>query len=497
MDENLLLHGREVARRLNWRVQMTIPSILAAGEMFSLRLTTFGPDSLPSGDWPGEIVFGGSSGIEGLPRSIRIPPESDGMIELDGLEAVGPDFAMVRARVEGSDVLSNPAWVVDEPPYRLYWGDLHIHTTYSNCCAWSCRDPEFAYAFARDATHLDFAAAADHLRGIAAEPGRWQRLKQLVKQYDDPGRFVPLLAFESSHKAGYGGDNNAYFFGAEGDYFWVDREDMRGAGPAIELERLWQFLTETGQEWITVPHHTGRAGKYRSFADAVYDPRREPLFEVYSAWGSSEMRNSDFPLHAGNTDQPAYFVDALRRGFRYGLIASSDDHTTLPGAESRNWGLSYGAQAISGYHRMGVAALRAEKLTRDAIWQAMKRRDTYGSTLARTVLDVRIGDLTMGRQGKISPADPLRKSRRIRVRASIADQNAADVVLIRNGLEIDRRGIQRGAAVAEVTFEDDSSLDEIAVREAPFHLEPFVVYYVRVQTDKRETQWTSPIWLDL
>jgi len=493
MDQRLLAQGRNVARRLNRRIQMTIPSILAAGETFSGPP----PPGPPSGDFEGTIAFEGSTGIEGLPASVRFAPASKGMMEIAGLKAVGPEYAVVRADIDGIAIQSNPAWVLPEPESRLYWGDIHVHTTYSNCSAWSCKDPEFAYAYARDAAHLDFAAAADHLRGIASDPRRWPRLQQLAAQYDEPGRFTAFLAFESSHRTGFGGDNNAYYLQTDGPHFWLDRDDMRGAVPAVPLQTLWEFLDATGRTYFTAPHHTGRAGKYRSFADAPYDARREPLFEIYSAWGSSEMRHTAFPLHAGNAETPAYFADALRAGCRYGVIASSDDHTTLPGGESRNWGTALGPAALSGYHHMGLAAVRADELTRPALWQALTGRNTYGTTFARTIVDLRLGDLAMGQEAEVRPADPLRRKRRIRVRLSIADQRAATVVLVRNGRDIARQAIKPAYPIAEAIFEEETPLDEIALREAPFHPQPFVVYYARIETARHQAQWTSPIWLDL
>lgn len=502
MDPDVLAAGREAARLATRRLQLTIPSVLAAGEEFDLRIAVFAPDFLPDDDFDAEIVFGGSAGVEKLPRSVRLAKGSGGMAAVEGLRAAGAGAAVVRGDVAGTiaKVQSNPAWVFDEPPFRVYWGDLHVHSTYSNCHAWACRDPRFAYEFARGPAHLDFAAVADHLRGITSEPDRWDRLRELARAYDEPGRFVPFLAFESSHRRGFGGDNNAYYRGFDGPYFWVDRQDMRGNNPAVPLEELWRFLDGTGEACFTAPHHTGRAGKYRSFGDAVYDAQREPLFEVYSAWGSSEMRHSRFPLSGGNTDEPAYFVDALQAGCRYGVIASSDDHTTLPGGESRNWNTPLAGQGLNGYHHMGLAAVRADELTRASLWQAMVARSTFGTTFARTLVDVRLGELAMGQEARVGRRDALRKRRRIDVGLLPARHGEVHVVLMRNGEEFQRQtlpGDRPPQAVEAVAFTDADDLDAVAIREAPFHPAPFVVYYVRVEMPSLQTQWTSPIWLDL
>ena len=77
-----------------------------------------------------------------------------------------------------------------------------------------------------------------------------------------------------------------------------------------------------GKPYMTIPHHTGRAAKNRTFEEDYYDAEREPLFEIFSSWGSSENRWNCFPMSNGNSDDPAYFVDAVKAGCRYGVIAS-------------------------------------------------------------------------------------------------------------------------------------------------------------------------------
>lgn len=496
MDPRIIDGAQDALLWTTWRLQLTIPSILATGEEFALRITALGPDGLPSGGFPREIVFEASPGIEGLPESVRFLLADGGQIVLESLRGVGPGHAFVVAQPEGcpSEVYSNPAWVVDEPPYRIYWGDLHVHTTYSNCSAWACKDPEFCYAYARDATHLDFAAPADHLRGIASEEGRWARLQELVRLYDEPGSFVPFLGFESSHKTGFGGDNNAYFLESDAPYFWLKREDMRGTSPEVSLQQLWDFLDSTGRDYFTAPHHTGRSGKYRSFGDPVYDPEREPVFEIFSMWGSSESRWNRFPLYAGNSDEPCYFQDALRAGCRYGVIASSDDHRTLPGGEGKAR-QALGFNNLATYVHHGLAGVRAQELTRESLWEALRARSCYATTQARVLLDVQIGDVSMGQEGSVEKSDLLHQRREVRVKALTTEPARIDVVLVRNGEEVQRE--QWDPDAPEFVFEDTAPLDDIAIRDARFHPEPFVVYYVRLENQFNQTQWSSPIWLDL
>ena len=504
MNNELLEAARATAELIGARIHIAIPSVLAEGEVFTARVSITGPDALPLDSARHVLKFQGSCGIEGLPEALEIPPgQSSGAIA--GLRAVGPDTALIQAKVACRNPLrptatipSNPAWVFKEPPYRLYFGDLHVHTTYSNCSAWRCLPPEWCYAYARDVSLIDFAAPADHLRGIHADSQRWADLQRLARLHNSPGEFVTFLAFESSHAQGFGGDNNVYYLDDDAPHFWVDRDDMCGGSPEVHLKDLWAQLDGNRKPYFTVPHHTGRARKYRSWDEDYHDPEREPLFEVFSGWGSSEMRHSRFPISGGNNNAPSYYVDALKAGARFGVIASSDDHTTLPGSVHRGAMHPFRIPSAGGYAHKGLAAIQAPELTRQALFDAMRRRNTYATTNARSLLEIKIGDVSMG---QAVPADlTLRSQRDLRVRFTLDNSDAARITLMRNGVPLDAKshsGPELMTVVNEVSFIDADDLEKVALRGAKYHPAPFVVYYARIEDANGEHQWTSPIWIDL
>lgn len=506
MRPQLLDETRQLTEVTSRTVNMVIPSILQEGEEFSLRISVTGPDALPCENFTNRLVFEDCRGVEGLPSSYAME-KGQWAAELTGLRATGPEVALVRARVEGSAhgpadpvIESNPAWVLEDPPYRLFWGDLHVHTKFSNCGAWRSKSPEWCYAYAREVSFLDFAAIADHLRGIASDPVRWPETQRLARDFHEPGRFVTVLGFESSHKKNYGGDNNAYYLHDDAPYFWLDRDDMRGISPEVHLKELWEFLDQQESPYITIPHHTGRAGKNRTFEEDYYDPEREPLFEMFSSWGSSESRWNCFPMSGGNNDEPAYFVDALQAGCRFGVIGSSDDHATLPGGVNNHRGLPFGPSRLYGNSHKGLAAIRARELTRGALFEAMRTRDTYATTLARSLLEVRIGDAQMGQEVPVGAGDPLRKLREVTVRFTPDRMGAVNATLVRNGIDLcseSLRGPDLGASVSELTFQDGDDLEAAAIRGAKFQPTPFVAYYVRILGSDGSCQWSSPIWLDV
>ncbi|MFO7871389.1 MAG: hypothetical protein R6V03_08160 [Kiritimatiellia bacterium] len=499
MDET-----RSVAELINTRIQIVIPSILAEGETFSAGISVTGSDALPLAGTGHTLNLENSMGIEGLPSTFRLDPgESTGAIT--GLEATGPETALIRARVEGTgirgrtaDITSNPAWVFKDPPYRLFWGDIHVHTSYSNCHAWRCLDPEWCYMYARDVSLLDFAAPADHLRGIVSDRKRWPRLQELARSCNEPNRFVTFLAFESSHAQGWGGDNNVYYLDDDAPYFWVEREDMHGTAPRVHLRDLWKQLDGNKKAYFTIPHHTGRARKYRSWDEDYYDPEREPLFEIYSSWGSSEKRHSRLPVSGGNNEAPSYFVDALKAGTRFGVMASSDDHATLPGGVHHHRIEPFRNPTLNGFSHKGLSAVRTGELTRESLFRAMRQRNVYASTHSRSIVDMKVNDIPMGRE---APADKaLNSGRTVRVLFTPDVAPGGKIILMRNGEEfasMTAGGPEAMAAVNEVLFRDDEPLEKAALRDSKFHPEPFVVYYARIESSDGSHQWTSPVWIDV
>jgi hypothetical protein len=210
------------------------------------------------------------------------------------------------------------------------------------------------------------------------------------------------------------------------------------------------------------------------------------------------MRWSRFPVSGGNNDAQTYFVDALKAGARFGVIASSDDHNTLPGSVHQGSIQPFSYAAMRGYAQKGLAAVRAPSLTREALFDAMMHRRTYGTTHCRSLLDVALGDAAMG---EVIEADgSLRGKRTIEVAYTPENARSANVILMRNGERFAAErvsGPDIAGAVNRVTFEDTDDLEAIALRDRPFHPDPFVVYYVRIEDMLGAHQWSSPIWVDL
>ena len=90
----------------------------------------------------------------------------------------------------------------------------------------------------------------------------------------------------------------------------------------------------------------------------------ERTVEVHSTWGTFEWL-----LH-----------DAFDKGYRVGVVCHSDDHKGRPGA-TRPGASTFGAIG-------GLTCYFMPELTRDALFEALRQRQHYGTTGTRIFIDL-------------------------------------------------------------------------------------------------------------
>ena len=114
-----------------------------------------------------------------------------------------------------------------QTPYHLLFGELHGHTNLSD----GTGDIDSYFQTARDRAGLDFCAVSDHDHGGLGKPElwgeKWERTKEAVRAYDQPGRFTTLLAYERDSYPWY---NNLviYFSHHHGEMFVGERPGEKG-----------------------------------------------------------------------------------------------------------------------------------------------------------------------------------------------------------------------------------------------------------------------------
>ena len=302
---------------------------------------------------------------------------------------------------------------LDGRKYHLYWGDLHGHSGLSPDAFYYT--PDHFYRYGREVAKLDFAALTDHDApwGLARNPEWWEKVKTAAAQHYEPGRFVTFIAFEWTSGSGldkflhtlmrrnkWAFQNDPAHFGHRNVYFPTDQapdhvfsnDDPRYDTP----EKLWAAMKPYGA--ISIPHHP-LGGPVYPFIWDRYSEEFEPVVEIYSYHGNSECDGCPAEIYSSYRNGRHSVRAPLDDGKHFGFIASTDCHQGRAGNYTAPYYLIdflrmfYRGKRVPG---QGTAAVYAEELTRESIFNALRARRVYATTGARIILDVRANDIFMG-----------------------------------------------------------------------------------------------------
>jgi hypothetical protein len=358
------------------RLQLTLPSVARPGE--TVRVTIALLDTLGSAGTPFEGDIALSSILSDKDLELELPARVAFTAEDAGkktLELVSRGTGVVRLRAETADGLvgeSNPLLVSAEAP-RIFWGDLHGHSSLSD----GTGTVEDYFLYARDVAALDVVALTDHdhwgILPLDARPEMWERIQAETRRFHQPGRFVTLLGYEWT--SWIHGHRHVLYFEDEGSLY---------SSLSLDYEtptQLWDALR--GKSVLTFAHHSA-GGPIPTNWEIPPDPVLEPLTEIVSIHGSSEALDSPDPIY---DPQPGNFVrDILDRGYRFGFIGSGDSHDGHPGFAQFAYGVASG----------GLAAILSDELTRESVLEAMRERRVYATNGPRILLRTALGPHRMG-----------------------------------------------------------------------------------------------------
>ena len=269
---------------------------------------------------------------------------------------------------------SNPTWVaLGAPETLLVWGDLHAQSVIG--CGVRSIDDYFRHA--RDFAATDFSSHQANCFLVSND--EWTKTERSTKAINDDGRFVTLLGVEWSGASRVGGDHNLYFPGDSAELrrcshqFVSDKSDID-----TDLTHVRDVYAHyTGSDTLIAVHVGGRT------ADLQYhDPALDRLLEVHSTHATSEW----------------FLFDALRRRYRFGVVAGSDGVDGRPGASHPG---RMGVRNVRG----GLTAVVLPALNRRNLWQALKDRRCYATTGERIVLSFQTGTNAMGDEVHLRLAD--------------------------------------------------------------------------------------------
>ena len=391
-DDAFYRNAETLRRAVNQQLYVTVPSVLAEGEVFDVAVAAFDVNGRLVTDFEGPILLHaeGEGDVE-LPDSWTFTAGSPSLrVDPEAGRAIRSGYVRITAIDESGRFASGsiPVRIEVSPQERVFWGDMHTHSNLSDG-DYADVGPEDVYAYGRDIARLDFQTVSDHDYRRAIPDWKWPLHIAAAATFYEPGRFVSFLGYEWSGEDVRFSDvishKNVYLRGDTGTIY--SAFDPRYNTP----EKLWAALrSDPGVgETMTIPHHTVRKVEL-SEEDPWYggagtdwryhDEEMQPLTEVYSRWGSSEFDGSGNPRPVRNTRGSGSAQYALGLGYRLGLIASGDIHDGTPGVS----GLAV-RWSINAYPTGLVAAL-APTLAREDVFDALYTRRCYGTSGGRRML---------------------------------------------------------------------------------------------------------------
>jgi hypothetical protein len=267
-----------------------------------------------------------------------------------------------------------------------------------------------------------------------ASADAWQLLRDAAESHYEPGKFTTFVAYEWSSQPDFANlHRNVVFRGTNVPP--TPFSSLNSANPEDLWAHLDEWRSQGGDDAIAIPHNSN-ASKGRMYPlldsfgnelNADYAERRlrnEPITEMTQFKGTSETHpelsaNDEFAeFEIWNTtvgapvtiepDVGGYVRHAFQRGllleeqkgfnpYRFGLIGSSDTHNSSSAVEENNFTGGHGnadstaekrlnskestlALASTNFSASGLAGVWAESNTRDAIFDAMRRRETFATS---------------------------------------------------------------------------------------------------------------------
>jgi len=274
--------------------------------------------------------------------------------------------------------------------YKLFWGEMHDNTH-------QAPDSDFSMdeRLKTAAKHLDFYGGAYYPSTSPAfkkggHPSQnkgkqplnvetwkspediareWKESTAGIARHNKEGEFVAFPGFEWQGD-GTWGDHNVFFLEDDPPFF-----------PVNTLEELYTQMRNIHS--LAIPHHTAYIPGFRGKNWDVLDEELSPFAEIFSIHGSSEGDPFGIGLRSNPFLGPDLFRSsysaAIKKGLKLGIIGSTD-----------NWG------PLPGHYGRGLAAVWAEALTRESLWEAFKARRVYGVTGDRISLSFQSGGNHMG-----------------------------------------------------------------------------------------------------
>ena len=357
-------------------------------------------------------------------------------------------------------------------PVQIVRGDFHRHTELSwDGGGGNDGNLQEFYRYMIDAAAMDFGASTDHQGG--AYPYWWWYSQKMTDMHHLPGKYTSIFGYERSVTQP-NGHRNIFFADRTGEVVPFFMRDSRGyalgANPRGDIppiatgdvvrddtKHLYEAVRRMGG--IAISHTSGtRMGT--DWRDN--DPEIEPVVEImqgartnYEYVGAPLSAKSGEPADAPGGYEPIGMVrNAWNKGYRLGITVSSDHGST----------------------HYSYTMVYTDRVTRQGILDAIRRRHTYGAT-DNILLDVRMGEHFMGDEFRAGAPLPM-------------------TIRVRGTNEIARVNVFRGEQLLHSHEPEGREADfEYLDKDARSGMGT-QYYYVRVEQADGNVAWGSPLWVN-
>ncbi|MBD3256013.1 MAG: DUF3604 domain-containing protein [Candidatus Lokiarchaeota archaeon] len=348
-----------------------LPTLTSIDQEFELFIRAEDKWGNPSDKAEGLLILKSSQEIKGLPNKIEIKKGRKGhqitglKIEKSNINKNVFNYNLVYVDIYDSNPVllarTNPLIVKEGVQYNHYWGDMHGQSEETI----GTNTAESYFKFAKDVAFLDVIGHQGN--DFQITKSLWKLLNDLSEQFYHEDKFVTLFGYEYSANTALGGDRNVYFLKPyrqihrSSHALIEDKSDLdTDCMTASELFDALHRDNPNADISVLVLAHVG--GRYADILK-YHDGRVENSIEIHSAWGTFEW----------------LLFDAFENNYRVGIVANGDDHKGRPG-------VAYpGASKFGTYG--GLTCFLSPNLSREAIFEALKKRHHYATTGKRIYLE--------------------------------------------------------------------------------------------------------------
>ena len=283
---------------------------------------------------------------------------------------VSDDYAITVSFLRGNQLVGRATEYLSInaslPVPRILFADLHVHSDDTV----GTNSTSYNFSYAQKIAALDIVGYTANDFNITA--AKWNFTLDIIRQINEPGKFVVFPGTEWCGNSSAGGDHNVVFLddpttnppefpldkngNVARSFEWNEDGPSELRAGAWPLDEVYATYAHSPGSNLMIPHVGGRRCNL-----AWHHPQLERLLEIGSAWGLFEW----------------LLRDAISRGWRLGVCANSDEHRGRCGG-------GVPGTAVFGT-KGGLTGVLSSHLERAAVGTALRARHTFATTGERLV----------------------------------------------------------------------------------------------------------------